>query len=93
MPTQFLDSIETAILLSETQVNASGNVAHNLCYQRNIVLLLCGQIRSLHKMSQRVITSDESMDHDDNFIEQFKKKGVSLCCVCITRKRRTRQGR
>jgi hypothetical protein len=32
-------------------------------------------------MSQRVITSDESMDHVDDFIEQFKKKGVSFCCL------------
>jgi hypothetical protein len=31
--------------------------------------------------SQCVITSDESMDHVDAFIEQFKKKGVSFCCL------------
>jgi hypothetical protein len=31
-------------------------------------------------MSQCVVTSDESMDHVNNFIEQFKKKGLSCCC-------------
>jgi hypothetical protein len=28
-----------------------------------------------------VVTSNESMDHVNNFIEQFKKKGVSCCCL------------
>jgi hypothetical protein len=81
MPMQFFDSVETAILLSVAQANVSDGVAHNLCYQRNKVLMLCGQICSLHKMSLRVITSDESMDHIDDFIEQFKKRGVSFCCL------------
>jgi hypothetical protein len=81
MPMQFLDSVKTAILLSVAQANVSGGVAHNLCYQRNKVLSLHDQIRSLHKMSQCVVTSDESMNHVDDFIEQFKKKGVSFCCL------------
>jgi hypothetical protein len=63
------------------QVNGSDSVARNLCYQRNKVLLLRGQIRSLHKMSQHVVTSDESMDHVEDFIKQFKKKGVPFCCL------------
>jgi hypothetical protein len=63
------------------QANVSDGVAHNICYQRNKVLVLCDQIRSLHTMSQCVVTSDESMDHVDDFIEQFKKKGVSFCCL------------
>jgi uncharacterized membrane protein len=67
MTTRFLDSVETAILLSVTQSNVSDGVARNLCYRRNKVLLLRGQIRCLHKMSQRVVTSDESMDEVNFF--------------------------
>jgi hypothetical protein len=63
------------------QANGNDGVAHNLGYQRNKVLLLRGQIRSLHKMSQRFVTSDESMDHVDDFIKQFKNKGVPFCCL------------
>jgi hypothetical protein len=82
MHTQFLDSVKRAILLSVAQANVSDGVARNLCYQRNKVVLLRGQIHSLHKMSQHVVTSDESMDHVDDFSEQFKKKKeVSFCCL------------
>jgi hypothetical protein len=81
MPTQFFDSIRTSILLSVTQANVSDGVARNLCYQKNKLLVMRGQIRSLHKMSQCVVTSNESMDHVNDFIEQFKKKEVSFCCL------------
>jgi hypothetical protein len=45
------------------------------------VLLQRGQIRSLHKMSQRVVTNDESMEEGDDFIKQFKKKTISYCLL------------
>jgi hypothetical protein len=42
-------------------------------------------IREISKVlllhGQHAIASDGSMDHVDDFIEQFKKKGVSFCCL------------
>jgi hypothetical protein len=73
--------MERAILLSIAKANVSDGVARNICYERNQVLLQRGQIRSLHKMSQRVVTNDESMEEGDDFIQQFKKKTISYCLL------------
>jgi hypothetical protein len=81
MPTRFLNHVKQAILLSVAQANISDGVARNVCYQRTKVLLLQGQIRSLHKMSKCLTTVDESLDHADHFLDQFKKNGVSFCLL------------
>jgi hypothetical protein len=82
MPMRFINPIEKAILISIAKANVSDGVSRNICYERNQVLLQRGQIRSLHKMSRRVVTNDESMEEGgDDFIEQFKKKGISFCLL------------
>jgi hypothetical protein len=52
----------------------------NICYERNKAILHRGQLRAFHKMTEGIVTNDESLDHE-HFFDQFKKKGMSFCLL------------
>jgi hypothetical protein len=83
-----IPSVKTAILLSvlAQQVNVSsdsdGVARKQSLLSEKYYYCVVKFVPSTRWMSQHVmITSDESMDHVNDFIEQSKKKGVS--CILL----------